>query len=140
MPNDCNCEMIFCTDYCLAHIPTSFLIVFNCVVMIVFCLIVPVLEHVNKLVYSTRAHQNTWGECHRHRKGIQKRDDEVWTLHNIQDFWCRCWWMCRQTMAVPLHMHSGCPTKRLEQMIATSLYDITRVSHARGGGNYKRRA
>ena len=43
-------------------------------------------------------------------------------------------------MAVLLHMHSGFPTERLEQMILASLYDITRVSHATVGGNYKRRA
>ena len=43
-------------------------------------------------------------------------------------------------MAVPLHMHSGFPAKRLEQMIVTSLYDVTRVSCATVGGNYKRRA
>ena len=78
--------------------------------------------------------------CHRHRKGIQKRDDEVQTLCNIQDFQHGCQWMCRQTVAVPLHMHSGFPTKRLEQMIVMSLYDVTRVSHATVGGNYKRRA
>ena len=32
------------------------------------------------------------------------------------------------------------PAKRLEQMIVTSLYDVTRVSRAPVGGNYKRRA
>ena len=100
----------------------------------------PALEYVNKLVYGTRAHQNTWGECHRHGKGIQKRDGEVWTLHNIWDFWRGCQWMCRQTMTVLLHMHSGFPAEGLEQMIVTSLYDVTRVSHATVGGNYKRRA
>ena len=42
-------------------------------------------------------------------------------------------------MAVLLHMHSGFPTEILEQMIVTSLYDVTRVSHATVGGNYKRR-
>ena len=31
-------------------------------------------------------------------------------------------------------------TERLEQMIMTSLYDVTRVSHATVGGNHKRRA
>ena len=32
------------------------------------------------------------------------------------------------------------PTRRLEQTIMTSLYDVTRISHAVKGGNYKRRA
>ena len=48
--------------------------------------------------------------------------------------------MCRQTMAVLLHMCSGFPTERLEQMIVMSLYYVMRVSHATVGGNYKRRA
>ena len=47
--------------------------------------------------------------------------------------------MHRQIMAVLLCMCSGFPTEILEQMIVTSLYDVTRVSHARVGGNYKRR-
>ena len=80
------------------------------------------------------------GECHRHGKGIWKRDNEVWTLHNILDFWHGCQWMCRQTMVVLLCMHSGFPAERLEQMIVTSLYDVTRVSCATVGRNYKRRA
>ena len=37
--------------------------------------------------------------------------------------------ICRQTMAVLLHMHSGFPTKLMEQMIVTSLDDVTRFSH-----------
>ena len=46
--------------------------------------------------------------------------------------------MCRQTIAVLLHMHSGFPAERLEQMIMTSYNDVMRVSHAIVGGNYKR--
>ena len=48
--------------------------------------------------------------------------------------------MHRQTMAVLLCMCNGFPTEILEQMIVMSLYDVTRVSHATVGGNYKRRA
>ena len=79
------------------------------------------------------------GECHRHGKGIKKRDNEAQTLHNIWDFQYGCRQMHRQTVGVPLHMHSGFHTKQLEQMIVTSLYDVMRVSHATVGGNYKRR-
>ena len=43
-------------------------------------------------------------------------------------------------MVVLLHMHSGFSTKLMEQSIVTSLYNITRVSHAIVGGKYKRRA
>ena len=41
-------------------------------------------------------------------------------------------------MTVHLHMCSGFPTKMMEQMIVTSLNDVTRISHAIEGGNYKR--
>ena len=41
-------------------------------------------------------------------------------------------------MVVLLHMHSGFPTERSEQTFVMSLYDVTRVSHAIVGGNYKR--
>ena len=37
-------------------------------------------------------------------------------------------------------MHSGFPARRSEHMIVTSFHDVTRISHAIGGGNYKRRA
>ena len=48
--------------------------------------------------------------------------------------------MCRQMMAVLLHMCSSFPTKLMEQMIMTSLNDIMGFSHAkREGGKYKRR-
>ena len=53
-------------------------------------------------------------------KRVWKRDNEVWNLRNIWDIWHGCWQMCRQTMAVLLHMHSGFPAKILEQMIVTS--------------------
>ena len=71
-------------------------------------------------------------------KRVQKRDDEVQTRCNIQDIGHGCQWI--RTMAVLLHMCSSFPTEILEQMIVTSLYDVTRVSHAIEGGNYKRRA
>ena len=36
-----------------------------------------------------------------------------------------------------MHMHSGFPAGRSEQMIMTSLCDVMRISHAIEGGNYK---
>ena len=39
-----------------------------------------------------------------------------------------------------MHMHSGFPTGRSKQMIMMSWNDVTRISHAIEGGNYKRRA
>ena len=100
----------------------------------------PALEYVNKLVYSTRVHQNTWGRVSQAWKSVWKRDNEVWNLCNIRDIWHRCWQMHRQIMVVLLHMCSGFPTEILEQTIVTSLYDVMRVSHATVGGNYKKRA
>ena len=35
-----------------------------------------------------------------------------------------------------VHVHSGFPTEKVEQMIMTSFYDVTMISHAIGGGNY----
>ena len=102
-------------------------------------LIVLIVLISNKLVYGMRAHQNTRGRVSQAQKRVQKRDNEVWNLHNIWDIWHGFRQMCRQIMAVLLHMCSGFPTKILEQTIVMSLYDVTRVSCATVGGNYKRR-
>ena len=72
-------------------------------------------------------------------KRVWKRDNGVWNLCNIWYIWHRCQQMCRQTMVVLPHMHSGFPTKIMEQMIVTSLYDIMRFSHVTEGGHYKKR-
>ena len=55
-------------------------------------------------------------------------------------FWWWCWQMCRWTMAFPLHMHNGFPTKRIEQMILTLWNDFTVIFHALWGGKYIRTA
>ena len=85
-----------------------------------------------------KAHRNTWRRVSQAQKRVWKTDNKVQTLHNIQGIWCGCWWICRVTMAVLLHMHSGFPAEILEQMIVMSLYDVMRFSHAIEGGNYKR--
>ena len=68
-----------------------------------------------------------------------KRNKEVQSSHSIWGSSVDVSGMCRQTMAVPMHMCSGFPTGRSEQMIMTSFFDVTRISHAVEGGNYKRR-
>ena len=73
------------------------------------------------------------------QKRVQKIDNEVQTLRNIWNLHHGCRQICRQTMVVLLCMCSGFPAEILEQMIMTSLYDVTRVSHARMGGNHKGR-
>ena len=97
------------------------------------------LEFVNKVVYGTRAHQNTWGECHRLKNGFRKETMRFGIFVIFGIFGMDIWQMHRQTMAV-LHICSGFPTKIMEQMIVTSLYDVTRFSHAIERGNYKRGA
>ena len=136
--NDCNCKMILYWLLLCAY--TRLILIVLTVLLWLFCLIMPVLENINKLVYSTRAHQNTWGRVSHAWKRFQKRDNEVWNLCNTWDIQHGCQQVCRWTMAVLLCNCSGFPTKILEQMIVTSLYDATRVSHATVGGNYKRRA
>ena len=74
------------------------------------------------------------------QNGVWKRNDEVRNLHIFQFIWHGHWQMHRQMMAVPLHMHSGFPTKSMEQTIVMSLYDVMRFSHVIEGGKYKRRA
>ena len=98
------------------------------------------LKLFNKVVYGMRVHQNTWGRVSQAQNRVWKRDNEVWNLHHFRFIWHGCRQVCRQTMAVLLHMHSGFPAKLMEQMIVTSLDDVMRFSHAIEGGKYKRRA
>ena len=43
-------------------------------------------------------------------------------------------------MVFPLCMHSGLSTEKVEQLIMTSLDDVTMIAHAIWGGKYIRRA
>ena len=43
-------------------------------------------------------------------------------------------------MAFLLHMHSGFPTERVQQMVVMSQDDVTMIGHAIWGGKYIRRA
>ena len=45
-----------------------------------------------------------------------------------------------ETMGVPMHMHNGFPTGKMEQTIMTSHSDVMRISHTEKGGSYKRSA
>ena len=98
------------------------------------------LKLFNKVVYGMRVHRNTWGRVSQAQNSVWKRDAEVWNLCNFWFIWHGCQQVHRQTMAVLLCMCSGFPTKLMEQMIMTSLYNVTRFSHAIEGGKYKRRA
>ena len=41
--------------------------------------------------------------------------------------------MHKQIMAFPLHMHSGFPMEKVEQMIVMSQNDVTVIAHTTGG-------
>ena len=138
MLNACNCIDIFTSIVALSVYPPDF-DCFNCIVMIDL-LICAYVKSFNKVVYSMRAHRNTWGRVSQARNRVWKRDDEVQNLCHFQFIWHGCWQMCRRTMVVLLCMHSGFPMKLIEQMIMTSLDDVMRFSRAIEGGKYKRRA
>ena len=72
--------------------------------------------------------------------GLRKRQERFRCICSNWGFWCWCQWMCRWTMVFPVHMHSGFPAGRSKQMIVTSSNDVTMISCAILGGNYKRRA
>ena len=78
--------------------------------------------------------------CHRHEIQVKEKTKRFGCIYSNWGFQHGCQQMCRLTMAFPVHMHSGFPTGRSKQMIVTSWNDVTVISHAILGGNYKRRA
>ena len=97
------------------------------------------LKSFNKLVYGMRAHQIPGGECHRHKRGFGKETMRFGISITFGLFGMDAG-RCADKLWQFFCMHSGFPTKLMEQMIMTSLYDVTRFSHAIEGGKYKRRA
>ena len=115
------------------------LIIWKSVMFIAF-VYVCVFENINKLNSGTRAHQNTWGRVSQAWKRYYERDEEVW--HS-----CSIWGSGMDAgVCTDKHWQFQCkcavvfPAERSEQIIMTSLCDVTRISHAIGGGNYKKRA
>ena len=72
------------------------------------------------------------------QKQVQKRDYEIPNFRIKWLFGVDAGGCADKPWAVLLHMCSGFPTKMVEQMFVTSLNDVTRISHALEGGNYKR--
>ena len=77
--------------------------------------------------------------CHRHEEGFGKEMTRfgisvIFGIFGMDAGGCadKLWWFF-------LDMHSGFPTKIIEQTIVMSLYDVTRFSHVTEGGKYKRR-
>ena len=87
-----------------------------------------------------RVHQNTWGRVHRHGNCIKEKTERFRCIYSIQGFWHGCQQMHRWRMMFLMCICSHFPTGRSKQMIVTSWNDITRISCAIEGGNYKRRA
>ena len=78
--------------------------------------------------------------CHRHGIWVKEKMERFGCIYSIWGFWFGCWQMHRWMTMLPMCMHSGFPTGRSKQMIVMSLNDVTRISNATLGGNYKRRA
>ena len=58
--------------------------------------------------------------CHRHQIWVKEKTERFGCIYSIWRFWCGCQQMCRQMTMLPVHMPSGFPARRLEQMIVTS--------------------
>ena len=100
-----------------------------------------ILHLIGDLKFSNLNYDNTCAYlCHRHGIRVKEKMERFGCICSNQGFQCGCQQMCRQTMALPVHMHSGFPTGRSKQMIVTSWNDITMIYCAILGGNYKRRA
>ena len=110
---------------------------FTCII-INLCISACVKIFINKVVYGTRVHWNTWGRVSQARKWVWKRDEEILNFCNKWLFGMDASGCADEPWLVPLHMHSGFPAKMVEQMIMTSWNDVMRISHAIEGGNYKR--
>ena len=78
--------------------------------------------------------------CHRHGIQVKEKTERFRCIYSNQGFQCGCRQMCRWTTVLPVHMCSGFPTGRSKQMFMTSWNDVTMISHAILGENYKRRA
>ena len=79
-------------------------------------------------------------KCHRHGIWAKEKTERFRCSYSIQGFQHGCQQMCRWMTMLPIHMHSGFPTRRSKQMITMSWNDVTRISCAIEGGTYKRRA
>ena len=109
------------------------------ILVCLLCLPVFCWECVNKFKTPVWGHTETpGGECHRHRTWVKEKTKRFGCIYSNWGFWHGCWQMCRWTAVLLVHMCSGFPTRRSKQMIMTSSNDVTRISHATLGGNYKK--
>ena len=78
--------------------------------------------------------------CHRHRNWVKEKTERFGCIYSIWGFWHGYQQMYRWMTMFPMYMCSGFPTGRSKQMIVMSWNDVTRISHAIEGRNYKRKA
>ena len=72
------------------------------------------------MIYSMRAHWNTWGRVSQARKWVQKRNDGISYFQYKWFIGVDAGRYADELSAVRLCMHSGFPTKMMEQTIVTS--------------------
>ena len=70
------------------------------------------------------------GECHGPEIWVKEKTTSFQCSYSNWGFWQWSWCMHRWPMAFPLHMCSGLPAEKVEQMIVTSLDDNTMITHA----------
>ena len=72
------------------------------------------------MVYGKRAHWNTWGRVSQAWKQVWKQNDDLLYFQYKQLIGMDAGGNTDKPLAVCLHMHSGFPTKMMEQTIMTS--------------------
>ena len=77
---------------------------------------------------------------HRHEIWVKEKTTSFGCSNSNWGFWQQCQWMCWWPMAFPLCICSGLPMEKVEQMIMTSLDNITMIAHAIWGGKHITRA
>ena len=112
-------------------------------ISLVYLLYLPVFccKYVNKLRLLVQGHTKIpGGECQRHGIRVKDKTERFRCICSNWGFQHWCQQMHRWTTVFPVCMHSGFPARRSKQTIVTSWNDVTMISHAIVGGNYKRRA
>ena len=71
---------------------------------------------------------------------VKEKTERFGNIYSNWGFQHGCWQMCRWTTMLLVHMFSGFPAGRSKQTIVMSWNDVTRISCAIFGENYKRRA
>ena len=103
-----------------------------------YVFVVHIINKIKSLVWECT--EIPGGECHRHEIWVKEKMTSFGSSYIKWGFWWQHQHMCRWPMVFPLCMHSGFPMERVEQMIVTSLDDLTMITHTIEGGKYIRRA